>query len=133
MLMSSKKFLFTLPLFFQVIRLDSPSKTGARLAIPSLATPVGGLLSGIIMSNWGQLAQLMQVGALLMFIGNLLCTLLQFNDASWKYFVYIIPANLGQGIVYPATLFTFLASFEHSGTYIRTVQLLSSSFVNFVE
>lgn len=57
----------------------------------------------------------MRAGASLMFVGNLLVMALQFYDAEWKYFVYVIPANLGQGIVYPAILFTFLAAFGHDG------------------
>lgn len=104
-----------MPLFFQVVLLDSASTAGARLIIPSLATPVGGLIAGIIMSRWGRLAGIAQVGALLMFVGNMLVTLLRFDDARWKYFVFIFPANLGQGMVYPAILFSFLAAFDHTG------------------
>jgi hypothetical protein len=112
------QFLFTLPLLFQVILLDSPTKAGARLAIPSLATPLGGLIAGVVMSRWGKLAHLVRAGAGLMCIGNLLVTLLRFQDSEWKYYAYIIPANLGQGIVYPGILFTFLSAFDHSGKYL---------------
>jgi hypothetical protein len=112
------QFLFTLPLLFQVILLDSPTKAGARLAVPSLATPLGGLIAGVVMSRWGKLAHLVRAGAALMCIGNLLVTLLRFQDSEWKYYAYIIPANLGQGIVYPGILFTFLSAFDHSGKYL---------------
>lgn len=54
----------------------------------------------------------------MMCIGNLLVTLLRFQDSDWKYYAYIIPANLGQGIVYPGILFTFLSAFDHSGKYL---------------
>ncbi|KAJ5900135.1 hypothetical protein N7495_004879, partial [Penicillium taxi] len=126
--LSAYAFLFTLPLLFQVILLDSPTKAGARLVIPSLATPLGGLIAGIVMSRWGKLAQLVRAGAALMFIGNLLVTLLRFNDSEWKYFAYIIPANLGQGIVYPGILFTFLAAFDHNDHAVSasTVYLIRS-------
>ncbi|KAK1149617.1 hypothetical protein N8T08_005166 [Aspergillus melleus] len=126
--MAAYAFLFMLPLFFQVILLDSASKAGARLVIPSLATPIGGLISGIIMSRWGKLAHLVRAGAFLMFIGNVLVMLLDFDDARWKYFVYVVPANLGQGIVYPAILFTFLAAFDHSDHAVSasTVYLIRS-------
>ncbi|KAJ5581312.1 hypothetical protein N7450_007613 [Penicillium hetheringtonii] len=126
--MSAYAFLFTIPLLFQVILLDSPTKAGARLVIPSLATPLGGLISGIVMSRWGRLAYLVRIGAGLMFIGNLLVTLLRFDDSQWKYFAYIIPANLGQGIVYPGILFTFLAAFDHSDHAVSasTVYLIRS-------
>ena len=104
-----------LPLFFQVVLLDSATTAGARLAIPSLATPIGGVIAGVVMSRWGQLTTLMRTGAILMVIGNALVTLLGFEDSTWKYFVYVFPANLGQGIIYPAILFTSLASFDHAG------------------
>lgn len=104
-----------LPLYFQVVLLDSPTKAGARLAIPSLATPIGGLVAGVVMSRWGKLLTLVRTGALLMAIGNALVASLAFQDSPWKYFVYIFPANLGQGIVYPGILFTSLATFEHAG------------------
>ncbi|KAL3456149.1 major facilitator superfamily domain-containing protein [Aspergillus heterothallicus] len=126
--MAAYAFLFNLPLFFQVVLLDSASKAGARLVIPSLATPIGGLLSGIIMSRYGKLSYLMRAGATLMFLGNLLVMALQFSDSAWKYFVYVIPANLGQGVAYPAILFTFLAAFGHDDHAVSasTVYLIRS-------
>ncbi|EPE06733.1 major facilitator superfamily transporter [Ophiostoma piceae UAMH 11346] len=111
-------YLFSLPLFFQVVLQDSPTRAGARLAIPALATPIGGLISGVVMSRWnGSLATLVRTGACLMVVGNSLVASFGFNIAdtgAWKYFVYTIPANLGQGIVYPGLLFTSLATFDHA-------------------
>jgi hypothetical protein len=86
-----------------------------RLVIPSLATPAGGLLSGIIMSRWGRLSELVRVGCLLMMVGNGLVASLRYQDSSWKYLIYLVPANFGQGMSYPAILFTFLAAFDHNG------------------
>ncbi|KAL4985189.1 major facilitator superfamily domain-containing protein [Aspergillus falconensis] len=126
--MAAYAFLFNLPLFFQIVLLDSASKAGARLVIPSLATPVGGLLSGIIMSRYGKLSYLMRAGATLMLLGNLLVMMLDFEDSAWKYFVYVIPANLGQGVAYPAILFTMLAAFGHEDHAVSasTVYLIRS-------
>jgi hypothetical protein len=112
---SAYAYLFNLPLFFQVVLLDSATTAGGRLAIPSLATPIGGLIAGIVMSKWGKLVTLVRVGAILMVVGNALVTSLGFEDSVWKYYVYIFPANLGQGIVYPGILFTSLATFDHAG------------------
>jgi len=126
--LSAYGFLFILPLFFQVVLLDTPSTAGARLAIPSLATPIGSLLAGIIMSRWGRLIPLVRLGAGLMVLGNGLVTSLGFRDSAWKYFVYIFPANLGQGVIYPSILFTSLASFEHADHAVSasTVYLIRS-------
>ncbi|SPO05492.1 related to multidrug resistance protein fnx1 [Cephalotrichum gorgonifer] len=121
-------YLFILPLFFQVVLEDSATQAGTRLSIPSLATPLGGLVSGIIMSRWGKLIWLIRLGAAIMFLGNALVTSLAFEDSHWKYFIYIFPANLGQGIVYPAILFTTLASFDHADHAVSasTVYLIRS-------
>ncbi|KAI8681560.1 MFS domain-containing protein [Fusarium keratoplasticum] len=126
--MAAYGYLFMLPLFFQVVLLDSATTAGARLAIPSLATPIGGVIAGIIMSRWGKLIALVRTGALLMVVGNALVTSLGFEDSTWKYFVFVFPANLGQGIIYPGILFTSLASFDHADHAVTasTVYLIRS-------
>ncbi|KAK7940956.1 transporter [Apiospora aurea] len=96
---SAFALLLVLPLFFQVVLLDSATQTGARLIIPSLAVPIGGLIAGIVMSRWGKLLTLVRVGAILMALWNGLVASLRFEDSHWKYFVYNFPANLGQGVV----------------------------------
>ncbi|RSL73319.1 hypothetical protein CEP54_000478 [Fusarium duplospermum] len=126
--MAAYGYLFMLPLFFQVVLLDSATTAGARLAIPSLATPIGGVIAGIVMSRWGRLIALVRAGALLMVVGNALVTSLGFEDSTWKYFVFVFPANLGQGIIYPGILFTSLASFDHADHAVTasTVYLIRS-------
>ncbi|KAK9418726.1 putative Major facilitator superfamily domain-containing protein [Seiridium unicorne] len=126
--LSAYAYLFMLPLFFQVVLLDSATTAGARLAIPSLATPIGGVIAGVIMTRYGKLVTLVRIGAVLMAVGNALVTSLQFEDSLWKYYVYIFPANLGQGIVYPGILFTSLATFEHADHAVcaSTVYLIRS-------
>ncbi|KAM3516089.1 hypothetical protein MY11210_000371 [Beauveria gryllotalpidicola] len=121
-------YLFMLPLFFQAVLLESAAKAGARLAIPSLAGPLGGLVAGLVMSRWGKLVPLVRVGAFFMLLGNTLTATLAFSDSSWKYFAYIFPANFGQGIIYPSILFTSLASFEHADHAVSasTVYLVRS-------
>lgn len=104
-------------MFFQVVLLDTPSEAGLRLVIPSLATPVGGVIAGLIMSRYGRLSELVRIGCFFMMLGNALVASLKFQDSKWKYLVYLFPANLGQGIAYPSILFTFLAAWDHSGTY----------------
>ncbi|KAI0128573.1 major facilitator superfamily domain-containing protein [Xylariales sp. AK1849] len=124
----SYAYLFMLPLFFQVVLLDSATTAGARLVIPSLASPIGGLIAGIVMSRWGKLTTLVRAGAFLMALGNALVALLQFEDSHWKYYAFIVPANLGQGIVFPGILFTSLATFAHADHAVcaSTVYLIRS-------
>lgn len=80
------------------------------------------------MSRWGKLLPLVRVGTALMVLGNALVTSLRFTDDAWKYFVYIFPANMGQGITYPSILFTTIASFEHSGKGLSTLVIFLMPF-----
>ncbi|ETR99530.1 MFS general substrate transporter [Trichoderma reesei RUT C-30] len=112
--MSSYGYLFMLPLFFQSVLQDSATKAGVRLAVPSLAIPLGGLVAGTVMSRWGKLIPLMRAGLVLMTLGQALVSSWAFADARWKYVVYIFPSHLGTGIVYPAILFISIASHAHS-------------------
>ncbi|KAL7795086.1 major facilitator superfamily domain-containing protein [Trichoderma ceciliae] len=111
---STYGYLFMLPLFFQAVLQDSATKAGARLAVPSLATPIGGLIAGIVMSRWGKLIPLMRTGVILMAIGQVLVSSWAFVDSPWKYILYIFPSHLGLGIVYPSILFISIASHAHS-------------------
>ena len=77
------------------------------------------------MTRLGRLALLVRIGAGFTLLGNLLVVSLKFHDSAWKYYVYVFPANLGVGILYPSILFTFLPAFEHKGE-------LLVSFLGFV-
>jgi MFS family permease len=85
-----------------------------RLVVPSIGTPVGGLIAGWVMSRWGMLGHLVRLGCILMVLGNGLMALLNYHDSNWKYVVYLFPANVGQGMVFPSILFTNIAAFEQS-------------------
>ena len=58
-----------------------------------------------------------------MMVGNGLVASFRYTDAGWKYLVYLFPANFGQGMAYPAILFTYLAAFDHSREYILDLHL----------
>ncbi|KAF2666184.1 MFS general substrate transporter [Microthyrium microscopicum] len=112
--LSAYAYLFMLPLYFQCVLLDSATTAGTRLIIPSLATPLGGLVAGIVMSRWGKLLSIVQIGLVCMVLGNALVTSFEMEEPVWKYLVYVFPANFGQGMVNPGTLFTSPAFFDHS-------------------
>lgn len=83
-----------------------------------MATPVGGVIAGIFIARYGRVSGLITAGAVLIALGNALVTSLQFTEATWKYYVYLLPGNLGQGIVYLAATFAFIATSEKQGSSI---------------
>lgn len=120
---ASYAYLFTLPLFFQVVLGDSMAKAGLRLSIPSVFTPVGGLIAGICMSKFNCLHTLLYVGIAFMFLGNFLFLYIGANATDWLIGLFLIPANLGQGITFPSSLFTFIFAFKKADQATATSTL----------
>lgn len=125
---ASYAYLFTLPLFFQIVLGDSTAKAGLRLTIPSLFTPVGGLITGICMSKFNCLQTLLYAGIFLMTLGNFLFLFIERDSPNWLVGLFLIPANLGQGVTFPATLFTFIFAFPkgRQATATSTLYLFRS-------
>ncbi|SCU82341.1 LAFA_0C10616g1_1 [Lachancea sp. 'fantastica'] len=105
-------YLFTLPLYFQVVGGDSAAQAGLRLAIPAFCTPIGGLIMGISMKDTSRLPALLIGGVALMLFGNLCFLCIDQSTPGWLTFLLLIPANVGQGITFPSTLFSFLFAFS---------------------
>lgn len=124
----SYAYLFTLPLFFQIVVGDSAARAGFRLAIPSFCTPIGGLITGLSMRIPKTLPFLLSFGMVLMMIGNAFFLLLKTTTPEWLVCLLLTPANVGQGVTFPATLFSFLFSFhpENQATATSTLYLFRS-------
>jgi len=105
-----------MPLFFQAVLLDSPSKAGLRLVAPALATPLGGLATGLAMTRWTNcLPLLTKIGLLAMLCSSVLVLNLGPSEPAWKYSVFLMPGNFGQGIAYPSILFSYIKGSPSAG------------------
>jgi len=110
--------MFMIPLYLQAVRGDSPSATGIRLIVPSLATLVGGIVAGIMMQRGCHLRDSVRRGTALMLLGNLLACMMVVMGGSRKMeLLYLIPANIGAGLTNPSVLFSFISLFEYRGRY----------------
>jgi hypothetical protein len=101
------------PTLFPINYQDSTSKAGLRLDIPSLSTPVGGLIADFNMSRWRMLSHLVQAGNFFMVLRTSLITTLDYYDWTWKYVAYLFQANLGHGIAYLSILLTNIAALSN--------------------
>lgn len=126
--LSAYAYLFALPQLFQLVLGDTATKAGLRLAIPALATPIGGLVTGILMNKYGLLKSLVYAGTTVMAIGNFLVLAIGPQTPEWLVTVLLAPANVGQGLVYPSSLFTFIFAYgpEHQATSTSTTYLMRS-------
>ncbi|ODV95719.1 hypothetical protein PACTADRAFT_85762 [Pachysolen tannophilus NRRL Y-2460] len=108
---SNYAYLFIAPLLFQVVIDDSAAAAGLRLALPSLFTPIGGLSTGYFMSKYNCLPHLVRTGSLTMLLGNALVLLIHGKTPSYLISLYLAFINLGQGIIFPSSLFSFIYAF----------------------
>ncbi|KAJ9156229.1 Mfs transporter [Pleurostoma richardsiae] len=113
-------FLFLMPLFFQSVLLDSASVAGLRLVAPSLATPIGGLTTGLIMRHGDRLSLLTRAGLLCLIVGGWFNLSLGMTDPLWKYSVYLMVGSFGQGMAYPSSLFGFIRACDHKEHAVAT-------------
>ncbi|KAK3400775.1 major facilitator superfamily domain-containing protein [Sordaria brevicollis] len=118
--MAAYAYMFMIPLYFQAVRGDSPSKAGLRLVMPSLATPVGGVIAGALMQRGTRLSYNVRLGTAMMLIGNMLAVTLGTTGDRRKEFVFLVPATLGLGLTNPSVLFSFVSLFEHRDQAVAT-------------
>lgn len=117
---SSFSYIFIMPLFFQAVLLESSATAGLRMILPSSMFPIGGVLAGFIMSKWGYLGEMTRLGTAIMTFGCALAILFDENSQNWQYFVFLLPANFGQGLTFPSSLFTMIAAFDQKDQAIAT-------------
>ncbi|KIH89997.1 hypothetical protein SPBR_00436 [Sporothrix brasiliensis 5110] len=127
--MSGYGFLFLMPLFFQAVLLDSAAVAGLRLVASSLATPLGGLTTGLAMKFLAPryaananalLTALARGGALVLLAGGVTNLALGMHDPSWHYAAYLTVGGFGQGMSYPASLFRFIGACDFGEHAVAT-------------
>ncbi|RGP58746.1 hypothetical protein FLONG3_11400, partial [Fusarium longipes] len=120
---------FFLPLYFQAVKMSSPSRSGVQMLPVALIAVPGAALSAFMLSRWGKYKALHVAGFLLMSVGVGLLGLLKENSppVAWVL-VQFIPA-VGSGFLLNTLLPAFQASTEEidqaaaTGTwsFIRTL------------
>ncbi|KAF1993133.1 MFS general substrate transporter [Amniculicola lignicola CBS 123094] len=101
---------FNIPLYFQAVKLETPSMSGFRLAVASVALTVCGVSAGFIMTATGRMKWLIVVGSLSLLMGGLCLSSLWNGIPSWLATIFIVPAAIGQGLSFPATSLAVLAT-----------------------
>lgn len=115
--------LFNGPLYFQAVKLESASTSGLRLAAPSAALMICGVLSGFVMTWTKQMKPLLVSGAVSMVIGGVCLTAMWDHIPSWLAMLFVIPPSLGQGLAYPATSLAILATSTQEDQAVATSTL----------
>jgi MFS family permease len=115
--------IFNAPLYFQAVKLESPSMSGFRLAGPSVALTICGVSAGFIMTATGRMKWLIVVGSLFMLLGGVCLSVMWDGIPSWLATISLGPASVGQGLAFPATSLAVLATSTQEDQAVMTSTL----------
>ena len=99
---------FNAPLYFEVVKDDSPTVAGLRLIAPSLALCASGFLSCLIITSKYRIRPAIVFGAIIMLLGSICISRLSRMIPGWLGLIFLIPSFLGQGFMFPATYLCML-------------------------
>ncbi|KAF2204380.1 MFS general substrate transporter [Delitschia confertaspora ATCC 74209] len=116
--------IFNAPLYFQAVKLDTPSQSGFRLAAPSVALTVCGVSAGFIMTATGRMKELIVSGSLCMLIGAICLSSMWDGVPTWLATIFVAPASIGQGLSFPASSLAVLATSSQEDQAVMTSTLI---------
>jgi len=115
--------LFNAPLYFQAVKLDSPSVSGFRLAIPAFSIIIGGVSSGFFITWTGRMKAPQVLGAVCGLVGAIGLSIMWDDIPTWLATIFVIPPSMGQGIMFPATTLAVLATSKQEDQAVMTTTL----------
>jgi Major Facilitator Superfamily len=115
--------IFNAPLYFQAVKLDSPSDSGFRLAAPSALLTVVAVATGFSITWTGRMKAPQVIGALCMLLGAVCLSSMWDGIPAWLATIFVIPPSVGQGFMFPATTVAVLATSLQSDQAVMTTTL----------
>ncbi|KAI9683615.1 MAG: hypothetical protein M1829_004919 [Trizodia sp. TS-e1964] len=105
---ATNAILFNAPLYFQAVLLESPTKSGFRLILPSLTATLSAFSSGFYITWSGRLKPTLVLGGILLLFGAALLLVIFPGLPDWIYFWFLIPSSLGNGFIFPSSSMAIL-------------------------
>lgn len=116
--------LFNIPLYFQAVLLETPTASGLRLIIPSIAASSIGTLTGFLITWTRNIRVPLVLGASLYIIGTVGLVSMRRDLPDWVYVLLLIPTSMGQGFHMPGSFMSVLAVSEQGEQAVVTTTLV---------
>ncbi|QSZ28758.1 hypothetical protein DSL72_003263 [Monilinia vaccinii-corymbosi] len=116
--------LFNIPLYFQAVLLESPTASGLRLIVPSIAASSIGTLTGLLITWTRDLKAPLVFGVTLYVIGTIGLVNMTRGLPNWAYVLLLIPTSMGQGFQMPGTFMSVLAVSKQGDQAVVTTTLV---------
>ena len=116
--------IFNIPLYFGVIKDDSPTVAGFRLILPLLALTGSGLVGCMIISQRSAIRPTIVLSAGLTLVGAVCLSCMHGGMSSWVSLLLIVPICVGHGAFSPATTIFLLRTSPLKEYAVATSSLL---------
>jgi hypothetical protein len=116
--------LFNAPLYFQAVHGESPTAAGFRLGLPHIITTTFAMGCGFWLTWTGRMKSPQVAGALSMIIGGICLSWQKEGRPLWLTTLFVVPAPLGQALMFPATTLSVLATSSVEDQAVMTSTLM---------
>lgn len=100
--------IFNVPLYFEVVKHDSPTVAGFRLILPFLSLSASGFLGCMIIRQKRAIRPALISGALLTLAGAACLPFLGLSMSSWASMLCLLPLSMGYGFISPTATICML-------------------------
>ncbi|KAK4870416.1 hypothetical protein LT330_004764 [Penicillium expansum] len=121
--MSLHTMLFNAPLYFQAVKLASPTDSGLRLVASSIAVTISSVSTGFMINWTRRLQPFVIIGVCFMVIGGFAAASMGVETSQPLSMVCISFSSLGQGFAFPSMMVGVLATSEKQDQAVATTTL----------
>jgi MFS family permease len=120
---TQQTLLFNTPLFFQAVKLESPTSAGFRMVVSSIGATISSCIAGFVMTWTRRLGPTLWLGSVLLSIGTVTTASLSKEMPDWLAMMCLVPSSLGQGFSYPTITMVLLAVSSRDDQAVATTTL----------
>lgn len=120
---SINTMIFNAPLYFQAVKLASPTDSGLRLVAATLAVTVSSVSTGFLITWTKRLKPTMLVGGLFLLIGGCAAALIGKDTPDLIAMICVSLSSLGQGFSFPTLMVSVLATSAQEEQAVATTTL----------
>lgn len=106
----SSALIFNIPLYFEIVKHDSPTVAGFRLILPFLSLSASGFLACMVIRQKKAIRPALIFGSLLTLAGTACLSLLGQSISSWVSVLCLLPVSMGYGFIAPTAAISMLRS-----------------------
>ncbi len=120
---SVNTMIFNAPLYFQAVKLASPTDSGLRLLASTLAVTSSSVATGFIITWSKRLKPTVIIGDVFLLLGGLAATTMGASTPDMVAMICVSLATLGQGFSFPSLMVSVLATSETDEQAVATTTL----------